>query len=224
MEQTRNEQNARAIQKIERAILDGTLKPQQRVDVIMLQASLGLPLQSVLEALDKLAHVGYLDVEDPTNITVSTPPPEQVEESLQTLGIILGGALRVGLSHYNSRDKSALNRLIFQAQIYVQGKNRNLHIATVKQIYAFVLERCNNGVLQRVANNSIDPLIYHFTVTAKDREPNWKLLEAGWGALRKAINQRDPIAAQLAFEQIHRLPNCSEQWESARWTQPTAAA
>lgn len=210
-------QKEQAVDAIRDAIYNGTFTPGSILDEEALEEWLVLSRVSIRAALSTLIADGLVSISSDGKTKVTNPDPEQIENSVQTLGVIMSGVLRVALGTFGPASQHRASILAYQALIYAEAKDAQKHTDTVKEIYALLIESCPNHVLRMLAQRTIGTLVFHFELAGEYREPNWKMLVATWRDMMKAIEKKDPIAAQLVFEELHRLPVPGQNWDGPVW-------
>lgn len=199
------------------AILDGTLVPGERLDDKELQHWLGISRTPIRDALQALVLEGLVETAAQSFTRVASPEPENVMSFIQTLGVVFGGVTRIAVAAFTDRDRAALNDIADRVNEALAGRDRHEHLRQGVRLYELLLARCPNPALVSLARAAMTPMVFQIRITADDREPNWDMLEAGWERLRRAVNESDPVAAELAFEEMHLLPLHTNAWAPPKW-------
>ena len=199
------------------AILDGTLKPGERLDDKELQQWLGISRTPIRDALQGLAMEGLVESAAQSYTRVVKPDPEHVESFIQTLGVVMGGVTRTTVGTFDDTDRAAFAAIVRRVESALTARDTHEHLRLGIEMYELLLGRCANAALASLARAAMTPMSYQIRITAGDREPNWAMLETGWGRLGRAVEDADPIAAELALEEMHLLPLPSNSWEPPHW-------
>ena len=207
-----------AYDTIRDAIMDGSFQPGEHLDDVALQEWLGISRTPIRDALMNLQRDGLVEIVPQAHTKVVDAHPEVVEANIQTLGVVLGGVVRVTLP---TLDPAAIPRLlsvVAEARDAVTARNARAHMDAALRIYSTMIGLCPNTVLKGVAVETVARLTFQVQLTIDSREPNWDLLADCWQRFDAAITAQDPIAAELAFEELHRLPlPYATQWAPATW-------
>ncbi|ROR36419.1 GntR family transcriptional regulator [Curtobacterium flaccumfaciens] len=192
--------------KIRNAILEGTLVPGERLHDEDLIGWLGVSRTPIREAISALANEGLIEMAPNRYTRVAQPNPAEVLDAYRTLGIILGGAVRLAIPYLTEvQRKSAIARLDESLRtLPIQGTPSI--VPTIHIAYHAWLDRCPNRQLVTVGRQVMDGLAYKLRVeTIGDLIPA-KLLIEHLTDFRAAIIASDAVAAKLAIEAAHMLP------------------
>lgn len=201
------------------AILDGTLAPGEQLDDASLQEWLGISRTPIREAIIALQVEGLVEIAAQTHTRVTKPTRESVEQAIQTTGVIFGGVIRTVTPALDDASRDQLLVLITKAQQAITARGTKEHMAICMEVYAFLTAHCPNATLRRVADWTMTSLTFQYRITTGVRTPNWELLESGWSRMREGLMAADPIATELAFEDMHRLPLPGPAWEPDIWVE-----
>lgn len=191
---------------IRAAIFDGSFAPGERLDDHALQEWLGISRTPIREALNALTIEGLVETAAQSYTRVVDPDPEIVEEVVQTLGVLIGGVVRLAVPQLTDAQRVGVVALLDRAAIAIAGRDAAAHLGVAFEIYESFIEACGNRPLQKLTREAIVSMGYQIKVTIAVRVPDWGLLDSGYSDLRAALTTRDPVAAELAVERMHRLP------------------
>lgn len=203
--------------RIRNAILDGTLTPGETLDDKELQAWLGLSRTPIRDALLALQIEGLVEIHAQSRTRVVLPEPVEVEESVQALGAIMGGVMRVSVPVLSDRARKSLIVLTERASAAVEAQDAAAHLKVALRVYDALLDQCPNVTLVKIARASLVPLTFRYQAALDTRVPNWELLAETWGRVREGFISGDNVGAELAFEEMHRLPLSDKKWDPAAW-------
>lgn len=190
---------------IRTAIIDGTLEPGERLHDEQLISWLGVSRTPIREALASLANEGLIEMAANRYTRVALPNPNEVLHALRTLGVLIGGVVRLTVPILNSREITATTkRLDGEIERLKDGGTARI-VLTVGGAYDAWLALCPNPILVETARKVTSGLAYKLRVdTIGELIPVEHLLEH-YPLFRDAVIARDPIAAELAIETIHML-------------------
>ncbi|WP_066521443.1 GntR family transcriptional regulator [Curtobacterium ammoniigenes] len=194
-------------EKIHDAIMDGTLEPGERLNDDELIAWLGVSRTPIREALSQLARAGLIEMAPNRYTRVTTPNPAEVIESLQTLGVLFGGVVRLAVPRLEGPAKkgvlSAIDALVRDMEAHdVVSVNRDS-----LALFTRYVEECGNPSLVRVCKDTMDGLVYRLRLPQLDTLVDWDRMIEDFRSLRTATEAGDAIEAELATEAIHQLPH-----------------
>lgn len=196
-------------QQIREAIFDGTLHPGEILNDGDLQEWLGVSRTPIREALNELARVGLVEMVPQKYTRVARPRPEDRTLMLQTLGAIVGGVMRVTVPVLTKRQSRTLIAATEQVIALVTARDQVASSKASWKLIDRLIEYCPNLILVKATKDTIDSLAYHLNVTRTENSTTWSDLEAGYPALKAALEADDPIAAELAIERVFRLSTAS---------------
>jgi DNA-binding GntR family transcriptional regulator len=202
---------------IRAAILDGSFKPGEILDDASLQDWLGVSRSPIRDALRALEFEGLVKVQAQSGTRVAIPDPQDVEDGLQAMGAVMGGAMRITVPTLSEGSVAQLVSLVDRCISAVMTKDNASHLEAALGVYDLILEHCPNKILAGIARSSMTPLTFGYRASIETRIPNWELLRSGWTTLRRALLSGDNVVAELAFEEMHRLPLPDEHWDPAEW-------
>ncbi|TQL44841.1 DNA-binding GntR family transcriptional regulator [Leucobacter komagatae] len=196
----------RAQDSIRAAILRGDFRAGERLDHRALQEWLGTSRTPIRDALNALATEGLVDIRAQSHTSVISADPGEGEDSLETLGVLMGGVIRLTLPALDDEQLGALDARVADAQQHVVSRDLYAHTAAVHLVFTYLLDRCPNRVLEHRTRSALTPLLYRARVAAQQRTPHWVGASECWSLLRAAIESRDAHAAEAAVKQLHHLP------------------
>lgn len=205
--------------RIRNAILDGTLRPGEVLDDKELQAWLGLSRTPIRDALLALQIEGLVEIHAQSRTRVVRPEPGEVEDSVQALGALMGGVMRVTVPALTEDAREGLIAQTEIASTAVSAKDARAHLDAALEVYETLIDHCPNPILVKIARASLVPLTFRYRTALGTRTPNWELLDATWVKVREGFIAGDNVLAELAFEEMHRLPLPTRAWAPAEWTQ-----
>ena len=191
--------------RIRTAIIDGTLEPGERLHDDQLISWLGVSRTPIREALASLANEGLIEMAANRYTRVALPHPDEVLDALRTLGVLVGGIVRLTVPVMTKKQVDATTKRLNGEIERLQAGGTARIVLTVGGAYDSWLDLCPNPILVETARKVISGLAYKLRVdTIGDLIPAEHLLEY-YPVFRDAITAGDPIAAELAIETIHML-------------------
>lgn len=188
------------------AILSGQFAPGEQLDEKELQAWLGISRTPVREALHGLQVQGLVEVAAQSYTRVAAPTPEVIGELVETMGVVLAGAVRLTTPHLSGEAVSSLVSAIDEASAAVAATDAIGHLDAATHFYALLLPYCPNKSLTTYIQSSLVALSYQYRANIGVRTTQQPALPASWSQLRRALLARDPEGAENAVRTMHGLP------------------
>ena len=180
-------------QRIRESILDGTLKPQDRVQINSVAESLGFSIIPVREAIRKLEVQGFLEIKPHRGVYVREPNVNELTDIFEVRILLETRAARLALEVITDSDLGELRA--------VYGSMGNLleelgHSSLVKY---FSLNRKFHGMLYRISGNTflcttieniamnIEPHLLRYISSSESR----KIAHQEHGEILKGCEERD---------------------------------
>lgn len=196
----------RVRQQIRAAILDGTLEAGERLSDDDLLKWLGVSRTPIREALADLAHAGLIEMEPNRYTRVAIPDPDAAVDSLQTLGVLFGGVVRLAVGRMPAdavaQAKASIDDCLRDVKA---GDGAALNGHAVELFDVFVVN-CGNPPLIRVTRSVEDGLAYQLRLPNIVEILGVEASTREFTKLKEALVAGDAIAAELATEALHHLP------------------
>ncbi|ROS52594.1 GntR family transcriptional regulator [Frigoribacterium sp. PhB24] len=192
--------------RIRDAIIDGTLEPGERLHDDELIAWLQVSRTPIREALGDLVRAGLVEMAPNRYTKVAMPKADEAVEAVQTLGVLFGGAVRLAVPHLSAAVTREIVRMIDVCLSDLDredGPALNTHAVALFSTY---VHHCGNPALVKVCTDVTDGLAYKLRVPDIVQVLQWESMADSFVALREATQAGDPLAAELAAEQLHALP------------------
>ena len=187
------------------AILHGQFEPGEVLDDKELQAWLGVSRTPVREALHGLQVQGLIETSAQSYTRVAAPTPEAVGDLVETIGIVLAGAIRRTTPHLTADAAAALDEPIAAALDAIALEDPVAHLEAAACFYRLLLPECPNKSLTRYIRTSLVALSYQYRANIRSWKTDWVALPQAWKRLSAALRVRDEEAAARAVEAMHRI-------------------
>jgi len=192
-------------QQIREAIFNGTLQPGENLNDGELQEWLGVSRTPIREALNELARVGLIEMVPQKYTRVAEPRPEERTLVLQTLGALVGGVVRVTVPVLSRTQRSTLVSATEHLIGLAAARDHEGHGRDAWTLVDHFIDFCPNPILVKATKDTVDSLAYQLSITRTESSTSWPDLDAGYPALKAALDNGDAIAAELAIERVFRL-------------------
>jgi DNA-binding GntR family transcriptional regulator len=197
--------------KIRDAIMDGTLEPGERLNDDDLIAWLGVSRTPIREALAELARAGLIEMAPNRYTRVASPTRDELLDAYRTLGVIYGGVVRLAVPRLTDDERERIVATIDAAAAAVDADQQAEVARGGADIYAQWAELCGNASLAALCRATTDGLAYRLRVPELAELIPAGVVRPELTKLREAVLAVDPIAAELAMEAIHLLPERHRQ-------------
>lgn len=192
--------------RIRDAIIDGTLEPGERLHDDELIAWLQVSRTPIREALGDLVRAGLVEMAPNRYTKVATPKAEEAVQAVQTLGVLFGGAVRLAVPNLPDAVKREIVRAIDVCLGDLDREDAPALNAHAIALFSTYVDHCGNPSLVKVCTDVTDGLAYKLRVPNIVQVLQWDSMADSFAALREATEAGDPIAAELAAEDLHALP------------------
>jgi DNA-binding GntR family transcriptional regulator len=136
---------------------------------------------------------------------VIAPRPEDAQQTLQTIGVLLAGATQLTLPHLDHGDRA---QLIEEAdEVISQLKTGDVPTITraAEAFFTSILRSCPNPVLLELIARAGPSLGYHVSVAHHGLDTDLTELAAGYETLQAALHDHDDRAVVAATKRVFRI-------------------
>jgi GntR family transcriptional regulator, vanillate catabolism transcriptional regulator len=145
-------QTARALFKLRESLLRGEFAPGERMSELRLVARLGVSRTPIRMALERLAHIGLLDVNASGGFTVRGYTPSEALDAIEVRGVIEGTAARLAAERLTdstevdplrqlANEMDRLERLTLDSFAHYMDLNEALHASIINLAKSAMVER-----------------------------------------------------------------------------------
>ena len=191
---------------IHEAVLDGTLEPGEPLHDKELQEWLGVSRTPIRDALNELARAGFIEMEPNRFTRVAIPQRVETLESMQTLGVLLGGVVRFALLRLSVEDRRRPVELLALTRSQLRAGEWQTARRTVLDMWDLLAEQCGNGVLHRVYADTAAGLMFKLPGEFFAAMFDAGELDAQMGELEEAMRDGAAVRAELVTEKLFKLP------------------
>ncbi|MCW2289568.1 DNA-binding GntR family transcriptional regulator [Leucobacter luti] len=192
--------------RLREAIMDGTLEPGETLHDKELQDWLGVSRTPIRDALNELARTGLVEMEPNRYTRVVVPREEEALEAMQTLGVLLGGIVRLAVPRLDKKSRTRIIADLSHIQEDLEASSLAQTRNTVLKMWERLAQQCGNAILQGVYQDAMTGLFFKVPVEFFARLFDQDEIRTELVKLSSAIESRDAIAAELATERIYQLP------------------
>jgi hypothetical protein len=108
-------------------------------------------------------------------------------------------------------------RFVRAGIVAVEQEDVQEHIRTIFSFYELLIDLCPNSTLQEYARTMSRSSAFQIRIHPRIRVTDWSVPRDIWPRLGQAIVKRDLIAAQLAFQELHSLPDNADLPPRSFW-------
>lgn len=183
-------------EKIRQAIMDGILKPGDKLETDQIAETLKVSRMPVREAIKRLQHEGFVEVKPHKEVTVAIVTIDQMRDVLSVRSALEGLAAREASTRIHSDELDQLRSLYKEMERMVEsGETEGLLIKN-REFHRFIHEISGNKVLQSIAENLFDSIErFRLQFMSMPRRPRQDLKEHF--ELIEAIGSHDPDRSEV---------------------------
>lgn len=193
--------------RIRDAIMDGTLEQGERLNDDDLIAWLGVSRTPIREALAELARAGLIEMAPNRYTRVASPTKDELLDAYRTLGVIYGGVVRLAVPRFTAAERKAILAMLDDVLAKIDAGSQDEIAFDGAGIYGMWADACGNASLAQLCRSTTDGLAYKLRVPELADLVPVATIRPELIALRAAVQDQDPIAAELAMEAVHLLPS-----------------
>lgn len=188
----------RAYDAIRTAILQGALRPGERLDAAELQRWLGVSRTPVRQALFALSLEGLVETAPQSHTRVAGANPEEAARYLQAIGVLAEGLAAVTFPEVDDKQCALLSSALGAAIAAIDNLDHDGFIERVTEYWSGLTRLCPNRVLAQLVEQTATAFGYK-VVVALDRLPvDWALVRQQHAALLAGVNSGDLDAIEGA--------------------------
>ena len=183
-------------EKIRQAIMDGILKPGDKLETDQIAETLKVSRMPVREAIKRLQLEGLVEVKPHKEVTVAIVTIDQMKDVLSVRSALEGLAAREASLRINDDELNKLWSLYKEMERMVEsGETEGLLIKN-REFHRFIHEISGNKVLQSIAENLFDSIErFRLRFMSMPRRPRQDLKEHL--DLIEAIGSHDPERSEM---------------------------
>jgi DNA-binding GntR family transcriptional regulator len=196
---------ARIAQEIRQAILDGRIRPGDRLLERSLSEQFGASLTSVREALIELESDGFVMKEPNSSTTVTQMSFKEVEDLLELRGVLEGMAAERAARSASEDQIASLEELFEQRLSAIRGGDIALFIRRDYAWHQMIWRACPNRAVEETLEKLVQKFFAFCTICLVSNEDYDAEQDAmAEFSILAAIKARDPEAARQAFLAVSR--------------------
>lgn len=195
----------RAAAALRTAILDGTLRPGERLNDQELVEWLEVSRVPLRAAIHDLVDEGLIETRAQSHTRVATPDPSRLVEYTQTIGALLGGVARITVPGLDETRSGTLVEHALDVRSALEGGDT----ATIAQAHLLLiqafLDACSNPVLTGATRTVLEAAHFHASRSFRPSDLDLDDLAQTMDELVEAVRMLDGVRAELALEHFYDL-------------------
>ncbi|WP_197220384.1 MULTISPECIES: GntR family transcriptional regulator [Bacteria] len=199
------------LQRIREAIMDGTLQPGERLHDDQIAAWLGVSRTPIRDALNELSRMGLVEMAPNRYTRVTLPVEEEALAALQTLGVILGGVVRLAVPRLSDGVKKDVLKQFTVVVNCLRADDGPGTNAEASALWRMLAKECGNPLVVALFEQTIDGLAFKLRFATIDKLFDFAAFADLFEELAECIREGDAIGAELAVERAHLLPSTAEE-------------
>lgn len=192
-------------EKLRDSILDGTLQPGERLHDAEIEQWLGVSRTPVREALNELVRIGLIESSPNRYTRVATPRDEDAIDALQTLGVLLGGVIRLAVPRMSQARRTKLFAQFVDIAALLRKDDAISVNNKAVSLWREITNECGNAVLINLCEQTVDGLAFKLRIARLSEYMDFSVQADLFEKLGELIREGDAIAAELAVEELHFL-------------------
>ncbi|MGN8026372.1 GntR family transcriptional regulator [Microbacterium sp. 22242] len=180
----------RVYAQIKDAILDGTLRPGERLDDAELLEWLGVSRTPVRQALYVLTVEGLVETSPQSYTRVVMPKREDAMEYLRAIGVLVAGVMDLSLPAADPADIDRLIERIRHICDAVRREDLEATLAASDAYHSELLKLCRNVPMRRLVEQSGMSLAYYVVAVYRSLAVDWESVLAGYEKIIAALEHR----------------------------------
>ena len=193
--------------RLKDAILTGVLLPGERLDEAELRRWLGVSGTPIRQALHTLSLEGLVQTAPQSHSAVIAPRPEQAQETLQTIGVLLAGATLLTLPHLGAEARAAMGEGIDDVIAQLGSGDVPAITRSAESLFGAMLRSCPNPVLVELIERAAPSLSYHVSVASQGLHTDLGDLARRYEALKSALRRGDDRETVIATKRVFGVPH-----------------
>ena len=203
--QTRVLARDRAYASIRTAILDGTIRPGERLDDGELQAWLGMSTTPIRQALNALTVEGFVETAAQSYTRVVEPRVEDAVLHMQTIGVFILGVLDLTLGGLTKSERDALVSDVDRLIAKLEAAELAEAMQASRAFYTRLMALCPNRVLLRLSERTLAARAFYVGVAYRALGIDWAEAAQSYAALRTALAAADSRGVAAAAREVFRI-------------------
>ncbi|MDA4891379.1 GntR family transcriptional regulator [Microbacterium resistens] len=200
----------KVFERLREAILDGTLQPGERLYDDEIEKWLGVSRTPVRDAINELTRAGLVEMAPNRYTRVAVPVEEEAHAALQTLGVILGGVVRVAVPRLTAKVKKDVLRQLAQVIERLRAGDGPGTNVKATALWRTIMRECGNPILIALCEQTIDGLAFKLRIATVNKIFDFDVFADLFQELADRIEAGDAVGAELAVERAHMLPTGEE--------------
>lgn len=138
----------RAFEQVQQWIIDGTLKPGEKINDVELAKAIGISRTPVREALQLLGMQGFVSMKPGVATTVNESDPKDIDKLLPPLAALESLAAELAAPIIEPSDIAALRSLNTDFAAAIHAGNAYPALRIDEQIHDLIVKVCHNGYIE----------------------------------------------------------------------------
>lgn len=177
-----------------KAILEGRLRPGDRLRDVELAQMLGVSRTPIREALQRLERMGLVEVSANRWTRVTAPSATAYDETREFMALIVGDALHLALSRCDDETHGTLIGLAEALEVAARSGDAMATLGAQVVFYQQVIRASRNGIFAAVMREA--GLTLQRNLQQKTPDSATPALADRFAELRDAVKIRDAVAAE----------------------------
>jgi DNA-binding GntR family transcriptional regulator len=138
--------------QIRQMIRDGLLQRGQKIDETYLGESMGVSRTPVRESLRILQAEGLVELIPHKGSYVSQPPPDEIRDMFDVMGVLEGTCARLATQKMNQKDFKRIEALHRELERHYRSRDHEAYLAANNDLHVLIQDLTGNKILKEVIN------------------------------------------------------------------------
>lgn len=192
----------RVYAQIKQAILDGTIKPGERLDDTELLAWLGVSRTPIRQALYVLTAEGLVETAPQAYTRVVMPRREDAMEYLRAIGVLIAGIMDLSLPAATENDFNQLALRVRKICAAVRNHDLEGTLTASDEYHVALIDLCSNQPMRRLIEQSGVSLSYYVLAVYRSLDIDWDSVLGAYEKIAHALEQHDQEEAAAATKAL----------------------
>lgn len=178
----------RVYQTLEQSIVDGVLRPEMHLVEDDLARRLGVSRNPVRQALQRLAHEGFVQRQPGRGAFVHSPSAQEIDDIFHVRALLEADCARLAAERITESELEELSRILDLGKAAVQSEDAGQLLELNDRFHGVIIGAANNPVMERLMIGLRRRIRWYFSSVVVTRATgSWQQ----HGAIYLALRERD---------------------------------
>src|SRR5690554_15275 len=181
----------RVYQTLEQSIVDGVLRPEMHLVEDELARRLGVSRNPVRQALQRLAHEGFVKREPGRGAFVHSPSAQEIDDIFHVRALLEGDCARLAAERITESGLEELREILQLGKAAVEEQDAGRLLELNDSFHGVILRAANNPIMERIMIGLRRRIRWYFSSVVVSRASgSWQQHEDIYLALRERDGEK----------------------------------